>query len=251
MAKKNGSWELFDKAKKDLRIRAIKDPRKKDAYILTFEDKLGKKDSRNVLDMCGEILGKEIGEAGEKLVAQVRCRGGVDSAEYKYEYTGVQDCNAAVALYGGPKVCPHGCLGFGSCIKVCPVDAIFRDDQNLVRVDRNMCISCGKCVDVCPTGVMQMIPYRADVFVACNSTDKGGAVRKYCSVGCIGCKICVKKSPEGGFEVVDFLARIDYDQDGDREQARDACPTKCIVRLTEDEPEAAEPAVSQAAHVED
>lgn len=59
MAKKNDSWELFDKAKKDLRIRAIKDPRKKDAYILTFEDKLSKKDSRNVLDMCGEILGKE------------------------------------------------------------------------------------------------------------------------------------------------------------------------------------------------
>ena len=52
------------------------------------------------------------------------------------------------------------------------------------------------------------------MIVACNSRDKGGIVRKYCTVGCIGCKICEKKSPEGGFWVENFLAEIDYSKGG-------------------------------------
>ena len=97
------------------------------------------------------------------------------------------------------------------------------------EIDKDKCISCGKCVDVCPTGVMQWLPYNADRFVACNSTDKGPVVRKYCKVGCIGCKICAKKSPEGGFVIENFLARVDFEQTGEREQAAAACPTKCII----------------------
>ena len=177
----------------------------------------------------GQIMGKEVEVSSEKLVAQVHCRGGKDTAEYKFEYEGLEDCNAAHQLYGGAKTCPHGCLGLGSCVKVCPVDAIDYDDTGLVWVNRDVCISCGKCTDVCPTGVMKMIPYKADVIVACNSTDKGGVVRKYCKVGCIGCKKCEKSSPEGGFAVEDFLARIDYSQGGERNSALTACPTKCIV----------------------
>ena len=127
-----------------------------------------------------------------------------------------------------------GCLGKESCIRVCPVDAIGHDESGLVWVDKDKCISCGKCIDVCPTGVMKFIPYNADYLIGCNSTDKGPVVKKYCSVGCIGCKICEKKTPEGGFVVEDFLARIDYGSTGaqaeQREAAAEACPTKCIVK---------------------
>jgi ferredoxin len=59
----------------------------------------------------------------------------------------------------------------------------------------------------------------ADYIVACNSTDKGALVRKYCKVGCIACKICEKKSPEGGYKVEDNLSRIDY-RSGDRRAGR-------------------------------
>jgi electron transport complex protein RnfB len=177
------------------------------------------------------ILGVELsGEAGVKQVAQVHCRGGKGRAQYSFDYSGIEDCNALYLLYGGNKICKFGCLGKGSCIKVCPVDAIAYDDIGLVWVDKDKCIACGKCIEVCPTGVMQYVPADADYFVACNSTDKGPTVKKYCTVGCIGCKICSKKSPEGGFIIENYLARIDYDQTGERKQAAASCPTKCIIK---------------------
>jgi len=181
----------------------------------------------------GEIMGREVAFSKEKLVAQVHCRGGRETSEYDFEYEGVVDCNAAMQLYGGPKRCPYGCLGLGSCIKVCPVDAIDYDESGLVWVDRDLCISCGKCIDICPTGVMKWIPYEADVIVACNSKDKGNVVRKYCKVGCIACGKCTRSSPEGGFVVENFLAHIDYSKTGERDSAVKDCPTKCIIRTVE------------------
>ena len=178
----------------------------------------------------GNLLGKKVEVAKERNVAQVHCRGGKDKAKLKYIYDGLADCNALFALYGGNKICSYGCLGLGSCVKVCPADAISYDDSDLVWVDKTKCISCGKCITECPTKVMQYIPEKADVFVACNSTDKGPLVRKYCSVGCIGCKMCEKKSPEGGFVVEDFLARIDYGNTGSRQAAVEKCPPKCIIQ---------------------
>lgn len=179
----------------------------------------------------GSIMGVEVqGGAAAKRVTQVHCRGGEGTAQYSFAYDGVQDCNALWALYGGNKVCKFGCLGLGSCIRVCPVDAIGYDGQGLVWVDARACISCGKCIQACPTGVMRWLPADADLLVACNSTDKGAAVRKYCKVGCIACRICEKKSPEGGYQVEDNLCRIDYAAAGERAEAVAACPTKCIVR---------------------
>lgn len=178
----------------------------------------------------GAIMGVKVDVNIEKKVTQVHCRGGKTHAQYEFTYHGLKDCNALYPLYGGNKSCKYGCLGLGSCIHVCPVAAITYDTEGLVWVDKDKCISCGNCITVCPTGVMQFIPYTADVIVACNSKDKGAVVRKICEVGCIGCKICEKKSPEGGFTVEDFLARIDYNAQGERETALDKCPRKCIIK---------------------
>ncbi|MBN2051011.1 MAG: RnfABCDGE type electron transport complex subunit B [Spirochaetales bacterium] len=184
-----------------------------------------------------EIMGISVEVSDQKMVAMVHCRGNRDTCTYKFDYNGIRDCNALYALYGGDKTCSFGCLGLGSCMKVCPVDAIDYDSRGNVVVDRDVCISCGKCVDVCPTGVMKMVPYSADYIVACHSIDKGALVRKYCTVGCIGCKMCEKKSPEGGFTVEDFLARIDYDARGSRDEAAAACPPKCILRVSSLKPD--------------
>ncbi len=184
---------------------------------------------QEVMIALGKVLGKEVDLTKEKMVAQVHCRGNKDRSSYKFEYKGVEDCVSAHLLFGGDKTCSYGCLGLGSCIKVCPVDAISYDEDNCVWVNKDLCISCGKCVDICPTGVIKMIPYSADRIVACNSKDKGAATKKYCTVGCIGCKLCEKQSPEGGFAVDSFLASIDYSQKGDRTAAAEKCPPKCII----------------------
>ncbi len=179
------------------------------------------------------IMGKEIDHSGEKMVAQVHCRGGRDVSSYEFNYQGMEDCTALHLLYGGDKVCKEGCLGLGSCIRVCPVDAIDYDEEGKVWVDKHACISCGKCIEICPTGVIKWVPYSADYIVACNNTDTGKNVRKYCSVGCIACKLCEKKSPEGGYVVEENLSRIDYSRSGDRSAGAEKCPPKCIIRVGE------------------
>ncbi len=190
-----------------------------------------------VAKKIAEIMGQTVEVPTEKLVAQVHCRGTRDTSKSAFNYKGIADCNAMMILYSGDKECKFGCLQGGSCIAVCPVDAIGRDDLNRIWVEKDMCISCGKCIDVCPTHVMKWVPYDADYIVACNSQDKGALVRKYCSVGCIGCKICEKKSGEGGFIVENFLARIDFSKKGDRTAAVISCPTKSIISTATAAPE--------------
>jgi Fe-S-cluster-containing dehydrogenase component len=41
------------------------------------------------------------------------------------------------------------------CKEACPVDAIFRNNQGLVLIDRELCIGCKECLEACPFGAMQ------------------------------------------------------------------------------------------------
>ena len=177
-----------------------------------------------------KILGIEAEETPERMVAFVHCRGNHELSQLDYKYDGIEDCNAAALLFKGDNTCKYGCLHLGSCIKVCPTDAISRDEKGNIMVNPALCIGCKKCTLVCPTKVIRMIPARGSHAIACNSNDPGGKVRKICQVGCIGCKICENKFPESGCKVVNFLSEIDYANPMTQiVQAAKACPTKCIV----------------------
>ena len=65
---------------------------------------------------------------------------------------------------GGAKMCTYGCLGFGSCVKVCPFDAI-HVIGGVAVVDREACKACGKCVAKCPRHLIQLIPYANSRFL--------------------------------------------------------------------------------------
>jgi Na+-translocating ferredoxin:NAD+ oxidoreductase RNF subunit RnfB len=183
-----------------------------------------------VIQRISEIMGVEFKPSStERMFPQVHCRG-QNKSEIAFNYTGIADCNALFAFYGGNRICKYGCLGLGSCIRACSVGAIGYDNEGCVWVNKEKCISCGRCVEVCPTGAMRWVPYSADYIVACNSEDKGSKVRKYCPVGCTGCKICEKKSPEGGYRIENSLSRIDYKMKGNREAGANACPQRCIVK---------------------
>jgi len=176
------------------------------------------------------ILGIADDGAKERMVAFVHCRGNNELTKRNYQYEGLEECNAAYMLFQGESACSYGCLHLGSCIRVCPTQAIFRDEKGNVTVDPDLCIGCLKCTLVCPTKVIKMIPARGSHAIACNSYDTGGVVRKICSVGCIGCKICERKFPESGCTVTNFLSDIDYSSPMTQiVEAAEACPTKCIV----------------------
>ncbi len=139
-----------------------------------------------VTSQLSDIMGIKVELSGTKYVAKVHCWGNDETRTSEFSYQGIPDCNAAYLYFQGADTCKYGCLALGSCIKVCPVNCITLDENGRIQVDKDVCIGCEQCVTVCPTRVMRMIPHEADYYVACNSLDKGGAVRKYCSVGCIG-----------------------------------------------------------------
>ena len=172
------------------------------------------------------ILGVEV-VFKEPEIAVVMCQGDNTTAKNRYRYLGLTDCIAAQKLAGGPKVCPSGCLGLGTCVRACPFDAIEITEQGLAVINREMCTGCRKCVAVCPREVIHMVPLKTSVHVLCNSHDKGAVVRKYCQVGCIGCHICLKTVPEA-YRVENFLARVNYEEAVDAKLAVEKCPTHCI-----------------------
>ena len=158
-----------------------------------------------------EILGVEA-EIGNKMVAYVRCAGDCEKANRRYEYTGYKDCFAEAQMAdGGSKTCTYGCLGSGTCVSVCGFDAI--DIVNGVAViNEDKCTSCGACVSACPKSLIEIVPAKQHVRVACNSKDLGKVVNTACGVGCIACRICEKNCPHDAIHVNANVAHVDYDK---------------------------------------
>lgn len=101
------------------------------------------------------VTGQEITER-EPQLASTTCTYGVGEADPTYQYDGALDCRAAVLLYGGSKVCPIGCLGLGTCVKVCDFDAVIIGDDNLPIFNPDKCVACGACVKACPKDIISL-----------------------------------------------------------------------------------------------
>jgi len=161
-----------------------------------------------IAKIVAELTGKTAVEMEPK-VAFVKCAGSVSKAIKAYVYKGVQDCVAATLLQGGPKGCQHGCIGFGTCVKKCPFDAMTMSEEGLPIIDNEKCTGCGVCETVCPKKVIELVPIGIHVALNCNSKDKGVITRKLCTVGCIGCGLCVKTCPHSAIKLENNLAVVD------------------------------------------
>jgi len=183
---------------------------------------------------AASILGIEL-KTQAKTVAVLHCAGGVKVKD-RFEYNGLEDCTACSLVSGGHKQCLYGCLGLGTCEKVCPFDAIRMSEDGLALVDVKKCRACGKCVEACPKKLFSLAPVKSRVHVLCSSHDTGRDTRRVCPVGCIACGKCQKACPVDAIHVVDNLAIIDYDKCTSCGACVQACPMKCII-MSEDEPE--------------
>ena len=175
------------------------------------------------------LLGVEAA-AAERKVAIVLCGGDETRAERKSLYNGIADCTAATLINGGDKVCGYGCLGLGSCARVCPVAAIEITPTRLAVVHAELCIGCGACVKACPRSLIKIVPAHRVIHVLCQSKDKGPIVKKACQVGCIGCRACTKLTEDDAITMDGFLAIVDYTKPLDHEAIVEKCPGHCIVR---------------------
>lgn len=179
-------------------------------------------------EQIAEVMGTNV-ETKEKQVAFVKCAGTCDKTKVKYNYYGIEDCKKAALTPGrGPKQCSYGCTGFGSCVKVCQFDAI-HVINGIAIVDKEKCTSCSLCISQCPNHLIELVPSNTNHFVRCNSNDKGKDVKAGCSIGCIGCMMCVKVCEFDAIKVENNLARIDYSKCTNCGKCAEKCPTKVIL----------------------
>ena len=180
----------------------------------------------NVAKAVGAIMG-QTAEAMESKVAFVRCKGTCDVTRNQGNYVGIQDCRSAALSGVNVTDCGYGCLGLGSCVKVCPEDAI-HVINGVAFVNRSRCIGCGLCAKACPRGLIELVPVSKHVAVQCSNRDRGPAVKKVCSAGCIGCMICTKQCESDAIHVVGNLARVDYANCTQCGKCAEKCPVKVI-----------------------
>jgi len=182
-----------------------------------------------VADIVAGIMGVEAGDFVKK-VAFVKCNGTCEQSASLYDYTGPKDCRAAAVAPGkGPKSCSFGCMGLGSCIKVCDNEAI-SIVNGIAVVDPNKCGGCGSCAKICPKGLIEIVPESSNIRVACSSTDRGPLVMKACKTGCIGCGICAKTCEAGAITVTNNVAHIDYSKCTRCGACVAKCPKKIIIQ---------------------
>ena len=78
------------------------------------------------------------------------------------------------------------CTQCGVCIDVCPVEAIYRDKNGIVRINKKECVGCFMCVGACPEGAMM---YNKDLIEPFK---------------CVSCGICTNNCPTGAIEIKDI-----------------------------------------------
>jgi len=174
------------------------------------------------------LLGVDVGDS-KRQIAVVLCKGGDAEAERRAVYRGEMTCTAA-EITRGDKSCVYGCLGYGECVDACRFDAMAMNDNGLPVVFYDKCVGCGACARACPRNIIEMHPEDHRLFVYCRNRDKGAVARKVCKVACIACTLCTKDcSVEGGIEMKDNLATVNYDLAPQNDEATKRCPTRCIL----------------------
>lgn len=165
------------------------------------------------------ILSTE-GKSNQSKVAVVKCSKNRETTDKVLQYSKMIDCRVYLDKYGYDDFCKYGCLGYGTCVSVCPEHAIIIQNNTAVVTDK--CSGCGICVDKCPQNIIELIDKNATFKQCAVQNEKEN---ESCSGSCIFCKkcdspdfkveycphMCIKKSPIiqiKGFKFWDFWYKI-------------------------------------------
>ncbi len=48
------------------------------------------------------------------------------------------------------KVESEECTGCGTCVEICPVEAISMNEDDVAEIDQDECTECASCLEECP-----------------------------------------------------------------------------------------------------
>jgi len=88
-------------------------------------------------------------------IAVIRCSRIPPSIPVRFAESGYSDCRVRDAIFGGNNACAHGCLGAGSCVDLCPNNAITMVNGTIAIND--YCNGCGYCLDACPRHLIELV----------------------------------------------------------------------------------------------
>ncbi len=187
-----------------------------------------------VMAEAAKILGKSA-PVVDPLVAVLKCNGTPEQRPRTSFYDGVPDCRIAHNLYLGETDCAYGCLGKGDCVKACPFEAMYMDNNTgLPVIIDEKCVACGNCVKACPRNLIELrkkAKKDRKIYVACSNCDKGGPARRACKVACIACMKCVKVCKFDAVKVENNLAYIDAFKCTFCRKCVEECPTGSILEI--------------------
>lgn len=154
----------------------------------------------------------------KKKTAVVQCAGGRCAGSPAQEGAEggspvYKDCaDAAGRMPENDSLCSFGCLGLGSCVEACRLNAVFINKSGTAQIDRSRCVGCGLCVKACPWHLIRLTEPEYHIYPACVSQAPGPQTRKECAAGCIACGICVKNCPADAIYIEDNHAVIDEEK---------------------------------------
>lgn len=183
----------------------------------------------------GALMGVDVDSIARN-VATIICQGSLDHCKVKYDYEGVETCQAASQILLGKKSCRFSCLGNGDCVRACQFGALRMTEGGIPEVDTDKCTGCHACEKACPRDVIRLMPEEYYVHVLCRTEDKGKAVRDACSTGCITCRMCERTCKFEAISTATGVAVIDYDKCVGCLECADKCPTGAIVGEVERRP---------------
>ena len=76
------------------------------------------------------------------------------------------------------------------CIESCPSEAIYRNENGIVLIDKDQCIGCKECLEACPFGAMQFdddqeVAVKCDLCIERLAQGQQPACTQACATQCI------------------------------------------------------------------
>ncbi len=109
---------------------------------------------------------------------------GPETSYSLFRLSGVNDCRIAYIPYGGNRSCRVSCLGYGTCVDLCPHAVLTINNQGKPIVGTG-CDGCGLCETVCPTGVIRLVELSDQLPKPCGSSASLEERMSYGSKECV------------------------------------------------------------------